>query len=242
MRDVGIGVATTKIRLIADTILADISAGRLRSGDRIESERKLTQLFGVSLGTVQRALEELAHRGVLAREHGRGTFVRGTGSSVDARYIRFRDAEGGELPVYWRILGHRKVRASARLNRFFGGSVPLVRIDRSIDVDRRFLFVSQFYLSEQNFEALTRNADLQDSVNLRQFLSERLALPTLRLEQMVGFETMPAEVMRLLAQKEKQAGPVIELRGYTVQDQPLYLQRIFGLPFSGAWLTIDLGL
>lgn len=235
-------IATTKIRLIADTILADISAGRLRSGDRIESERKLTQLFGVSLGTVQRALEELSHRGVLAREHGRGTFVRGLGSSVDARYIRFRDNAGGELPVYWHILGHRKVRASARLNGFFGQGVPLIRIDRSVDVDRRFLFISQFYLAEENFLALTRNEDLQDSVNLRHFLSERLALPTLRLEQMVGFEAMPADVMRLLGQREKQPGLVTELRGYTVQDRPLFLQRIHGLPFSGAWLTIDLGL
>jgi GntR family transcriptional regulator len=234
--------ATTKIRLIADTILADISAGRLRSGDRIESERKLTELFGVSLGTVQRALEELAHRGVLAREHGRGTFVRGTGSAVDARYIRFRDGDGNDLPAFWQILGHRRVRNTARLARFFGNAEPLIRIDRSIDIDRRFAAFSQFYLSEANFDAITRGEDLQDSVNLRRFLSERLALPTVRLQQMIGFEPLPADAARHLEADTRAPALVTELHGYTVGDKPLYLQRIFRLPVEDVWMIVDVGL
>lgn len=235
-------VATTKIRLIADAILADISAGRLRSGDRIDSERRLTQLFGVSLGTVQRALEELTHRGVLSKEHGRGTFVRGMGSSVDARYIRFRDPGGRDLPVFWHILGHRTVKTTRRLAQFFGADAPLIRIDRSIDVNREFAMVSQFFLSEANFEALTRGEDLKDSVNLRNFLSERLALPTLRLEQLVGFETMPADAARHLPCAQGERCIVTELRGYTLQDRPLYLQRILGEPFENAYLVIDLSM
>lgn len=234
--------AVTKIRRIADTILADISSGRLRSGDRIESERKLTEVFGVSLGTVQRALEELTHRGVLAREHGRGTFVRGTGSSVDARYIRFRDPAGQDVPVLWQILGRRKVKTTARLTQFFGSDDPLVRIDRSIDVNSQFVLISQFFLAEANFNALTRGEDLQDNVNLRKFLSERLALPTLRLEQLVGFETMPAEVARLLDVPGGRPCFAMELRGYTVNDRPLYLQRILGEPFQGASLLIDVNM
>jgi DNA-binding GntR family transcriptional regulator len=45
----------TKIRHVADAILSDISTGHLRNFDHIESERKLTQVFGVSLGTAHRA-------------------------------------------------------------------------------------------------------------------------------------------------------------------------------------------
>lgn len=228
--------------MIADSILSDISAGRLRSGDRIESERKLTRMFGVSLGTVQRALEELAHRGVLAREQGRGTFVRGTGSSVDARYIRFRDEGGTDLPVYWHILGHRRARMTARLAGFFGQGVPLVRIDRSIDVDRRFTLFSQFFLAQANFDELTRGQDLRDSINLRKFLSDRLALPTIRLQQLIGFEPMTAEVRRQLCDASSATCLVTELRGYTVSEQPLYLQRIFGRPFEGAWIVVDVSM
>jgi DNA-binding GntR family transcriptional regulator len=229
----------TKIRRIADSILADIAAGRLRSGDRIESERKLTQSFGVSLGTVQKALDELAHRGVLVREHGRGTFVRGVGSSLDARYVRFQDKAGRELPLYWHILGHRKARTTRALAAFFGEDVPLIRIDRSIDVNRQFMLVSQFFLSEANFLALTSDEQLQDSVNLRNFISERLALPTLRLEQLLGFEAMSAETARNLDCAPGGHCMVMELRGYTVHDRPLYLQRIQGEPFKDALMLID---
>ena len=49
----------TKVRQIADAILSDIVEGRLRAGDRVESERTLTRQFGVSLGTAQKALQEL---------------------------------------------------------------------------------------------------------------------------------------------------------------------------------------
>lgn len=229
----------TKIRQIADSILADIAAGRLRSGDRIESERKLTQSFGVSLGTVQKALDELAHRGVLAREHGRGTFVRGVGSSLDARYVRFRDKDGRDLPLYWHILGHRKVRTTRQLAGFFGDGVPLIRIDRSIDVNGQFMLVSQFFLTEANFLALTSDAQLQDSVNLRKFISERLSLPTLRLEQLLSFETMSAELARHLDCEPGGNCMSMELRGYTVEDRPLFLQRIQGEPFRDALMVID---
>jgi hypothetical protein len=68
-------LATTKTRHVADAILSDISTSRLCNGDYIESKRKLTRVFGVSLGTVRRALEEMAHRGLLARDHGRCTLV-----------------------------------------------------------------------------------------------------------------------------------------------------------------------
>jgi len=48
----------------------------------------------------------MAHRGVLARDHVRGTFFRGIGNSVDARYIRFRNPGGDEMMVLWLIYPH----------------------------------------------------------------------------------------------------------------------------------------
>ena len=72
--------------------------------------------------------------------------------------------------------------------------------------------------------------------------SERLALPTLRLEQLVGFERMPAEVARQLKVRGDDPCFAMELRGYTVKDRPLYLQRILGEPFEGASLLIDVNM
>ena len=52
-----------------------IDSGVLREGDRLPSERKLLQDYGVSLNTVQRAVLELCNEGLVKREQGRGTFV-----------------------------------------------------------------------------------------------------------------------------------------------------------------------
>ena len=62
-------------RRIADELLADMAAGRIRAGERLPSEHELVRRFGVSRITAKRALDELAHAGRAKRVRGRGTFA-----------------------------------------------------------------------------------------------------------------------------------------------------------------------
>lgn len=52
-----------------------INEGVYKSGDRIPSERALSESYGVSRMTIRQALTELSNEGFLIRETGRGTFV-----------------------------------------------------------------------------------------------------------------------------------------------------------------------
>ncbi len=52
-----------------------LGAGVWRPSQSIPSERKLVDRFGVSMGTLRRAIDELVAEGVLVRYQGRGTFV-----------------------------------------------------------------------------------------------------------------------------------------------------------------------
>lgn len=56
-------------------ILDCIKEGTYRSGDRIPSERTLSDDFGASRMTIRQAVNELVNEGKLYREQGRGTFV-----------------------------------------------------------------------------------------------------------------------------------------------------------------------
>lgn len=56
-------------------IHAQISAGDMRPGDRVPSERELAERFGMSRMTARQALLELVREGLLYREQGKGTFV-----------------------------------------------------------------------------------------------------------------------------------------------------------------------
>ena len=96
--------ARTKQQAIAERISASIGAGRWRDGDRLPSEQELARDHDVSLGTLQKALATLAQRGVITREHGRGTFV--AGRHLQPADVRLAEAllqvsvQTPRIPVY----------------------------------------------------------------------------------------------------------------------------------------------
>lgn len=63
-------------RRIADAVAADIAAGRLRPGDRLPPQRAFARRRGIANSTAGRVYRELAARGLVVGEVGRGTFVR----------------------------------------------------------------------------------------------------------------------------------------------------------------------
>lgn len=64
-----------KYRKIEEDIIEAIKEGRLRPGDRIDSESVLKQRYGVSTITVRRAFSDLISQGYLNGVQGVGTFV-----------------------------------------------------------------------------------------------------------------------------------------------------------------------
>ncbi|MEW2360167.1 PLP-dependent aminotransferase family protein [Spirillospora sp. NPDC029432] len=63
-------------RRVADAVAADIAAGRLRPGDRLPPQRAFARRHGIANSTAIRVYGELARRGLVVGEVGRGTFVR----------------------------------------------------------------------------------------------------------------------------------------------------------------------
>ena len=62
-------------QVINRDIADQISSGSLQAGDRLESELKLAERYGVSRMTVRQALGELENDGLVVRRHGSGTYV-----------------------------------------------------------------------------------------------------------------------------------------------------------------------
>lgn len=62
---------------IADSLATDIEAGRLKVGDRLPPQRDFAYARGIAASTASRVYAELARRGLVSGEVGRGTFVSG---------------------------------------------------------------------------------------------------------------------------------------------------------------------
>jgi GntR family transcriptional regulator len=62
-------------RAVKRALLQAIEAGRLAPGESLPNEAALGQAFGVSVGTVRHAVDELVAEHIVVRRQGRGTFV-----------------------------------------------------------------------------------------------------------------------------------------------------------------------
>lgn len=72
-----------KPEVIASELERDIRSGRVRYGDRLQSENELVQRFSVSRTTVRKGLEELTARGLITTRVGIGSFVTFRGRAID---------------------------------------------------------------------------------------------------------------------------------------------------------------
>lgn len=100
-----------KWRDIQDALERDIAAGEFAPGDRLPVEDALAERFAVNRHTVRRAVAELAQRGVLTVQQGRGTFVRrGAVDYPIGRKTRFTEIVTGQHRQ-----GHRRLLRAIEL-------------------------------------------------------------------------------------------------------------------------------
>lgn len=139
-------------------ILDEIDSGRLEPGDRLPSEHRLCQMFGVSRIVVRQALTDLDYEGRIERRSGRGTYVAPKrAESLAQDLIGFHDeiiAQGKEVRNEVRELGI--VPASASIARELGVAVgeDVILLDRLRYVDGKLWVASKSFLAHPRFRDL----------------------------------------------------------------------------------------
>jgi ABC transporter DrrB family efflux protein len=98
-------------------ITRGLQAGEWKPGEPIPSETELAARFGVSQGTVRKAVDELAAENLLVRRQGRGTFVATHHEErTQFRFLRLRPDDGGPPGrMDSRILECRRLRAPVEI-------------------------------------------------------------------------------------------------------------------------------
>ncbi|PTN51420.1 GntR family transcriptional regulator, partial [Achromobacter xylosoxidans] len=99
---------------VKQAVLAALAQGEWKQGEAIPPEKLLAERFGVSIGTLRKAIDELAAENILVRHQGRGTFVAvHTRNHHFFKFFRIVRQDGDKSYPATELLRFRRVRASA---------------------------------------------------------------------------------------------------------------------------------
>lgn len=143
---------------IHQALMDALQSGEWGPGDLIPSEFELARRFGVSQGTVRKAVEVLVSEGVMMRRQGKGTYVVSHDESQSQyRFLRLRPDEGPVTQPRSHILQCRRVRASADVQRALGlrPQDTVLYIQRLLVFDRHPVVLDDIWLGGEEFRQLT---------------------------------------------------------------------------------------
>lgn len=223
------GVA--KYAQLRETLAAAIRGGQWKPGSQLPPERELARLTRFSLGTVQRALRELADEGLLVRSQGSGTYVaEGRGAIDEPLHLRFlgRDGEPTFLPLFPKVLARKRIAELGPWSEWLRQSgAEVVRIARRISVNGEFNLFNRFYFSAATFpQAASAPLATLQGANLKQMLARESNMPVTDVRQRVSFVKFPAEAARAAGVKVGTRGLLLESAAMAGRE-PLYFLESF---------------
>ena len=146
-------------RQIRDRLVHSLQAGEWRPGEAIPSEIDLAARYGVSQGTVRKAIDALSAENLLVRRQGRGTFVASHQEArAQIRFLRLRPDDGGEpRQPSSRFLECRRLRAPLEIARALEmrAGDAAVTIRRLLEFDAEPIVLEEIWLPGSTFRGLT---------------------------------------------------------------------------------------
>lgn len=183
---------------ISERLTREIAAGHWADGERLPTEVDLAAKLGVAVGTLRKALAELAARGLLVRRQGSGTYVHvpaaaPTPSALQARSVydlfRLELLEGGGLPTA-QVLALDRVCAPQAAAVAWADSY---RVRRLRCLNRVPIAIEEIWFAAEQADARFHRplgiADLHES--LYHFYQQDLGFWIARVEDRIGLGTVP---------------------------------------------------
>jgi GntR family transcriptional regulator len=219
---------------LRNALAAAIGDGRWKPGARLPPEERLTQVTGLSLGTVQRALRTLADEGLVVRRHGTGTFVSQGESPMHApfQHCRFLDEDGGLLPIYSTFVRRREVDAAGEWSRHLPQRKLMV-IERTFSINGEFSIYTHLYFDRLRLPVLaTASAAKLTGVNMKALIAGEMHIPLAVYRETMRVTVFPAYVCAALGVKRATSGAVLQISASDRSGEPVYFQDLHIPPTS----------
>lgn len=156
-------VAQPLHRQIRDLILERIQSGDWPPGTYLPSESRLAEDYAVALGTIRKALLDLAQEGIVLRRQGKGTVVAShDGDETLFRFLNLRRADGSRVRPESRVLSVARGRATPEETATLrlGAEAQVIRIARVREVDGRAVIHERVTIDADRFAGLEARAEV----------------------------------------------------------------------------------
>ncbi|VVD26902.1 GntR family transcriptional regulator [Paraburkholderia dioscoreae] len=210
--------------IVRARILERLRTGQWTAGDKIPAEPQLAEEFGVGIGTIRRAVEELVAERLLIRRAGRGTIVaKFADEHAFDQYFSFVDTTGELMKVTARLLRFGKERASPAL----ASTLRLERGARLATADNLRLhddvpvMLDRLWMPLDVFPDLDAGKFEARRGSIYGFYQEHFGISVVRVVEDLGGAAADEEAARAL--NIEVGAPVlrIERTAYTFKDQPV---------------------
>ena len=198
-------------------------------GERLPTDLALAEQLPVSLGTIQTVFRRLKDENLIVRNKRGGTYV--SSSERINREYQFFDYLGidgkSSLPYTIENLDIKTVKKKGPWIQFLESSPKCIRISRSINFHEKFHVHSEFYLNYLKFKSLLEVQKEQlIEVSIKNLLHVRFGLPTLSTEWHFNSFLANQTLANKLKVKANTMCSLFDVRGYSLNNQPLLFHRI----------------
>lgn len=216
---------------LRDQIAARLAAQDWSASQAIPSEAELAATYGVSIGTVRKAVDALVLEGRLERRQGRGTFVRRPRfTSSLFRFFRFQSPDGTPLRPESRILDRSLKPAppeAATALRLAPGEAAIA-LSRLRLVDGAPLVAESIWLPKRRFAALLDIAPDDFGDLLYPLYEARCGQIVSAAQETLRVEIADCAQARRLARAPGEPLIVIERIAFDARRHPLEWRRSHG--------------
>ena len=198
-------------------------------GAAIPSEIDLAGRFGVSQGTVRKAIDALAADNLVVRRQGKGTFV-ATHTEETAsvfRFLRIRRDDGRDEHPASRLLDVRRGKASAEIARLLllKPGEPVVQLRRLLACEEHPVVLDDITLPAALFKGLTKSRMMGYHGSMYGLFETQFGVRMLKAEERV--RAVAADVATAAILKVEAGSPLLAVDRvtFTYGDRPVEVRR-----------------
>jgi GntR family transcriptional regulator len=223
----GVPLAAPLYREVKRQMLAALAAGDWKPGDAIPAERRLAERYGISIGTLRKAIDELVAENLLIRQQGRGTFV--ASHNRDRLLFYFFHVvphEGAkEYPVV-RLLAFARGRADKVVAESLALALgdPVFRMRNVLSFSGHPVIVDDITVSTGRFPGLTERIFRERPSTVYNLYQDSFGISVVRTVERLRAALADADIAMLL--RIAPGAPVLQIRrvALSYDDVPVELR------------------